>query len=236
MRVREAAATLLARIADGAYAGRAAARADTILVRYEPPAGGLRGVAAGLSRRGLAGRLAVEPPEHPDAGWRRDLPGDMPERGVGENGVENLPGAFCGDARALGGTFRRDAFGSDRRRTRRLGDGVARGVVSGERVAPGVELGGAALAGVLPTRTRSRRLADLADCAVYGRSTAAVGPRVSHRTVAEERRDALSTFFYSAGDLRPVATGPVRGFSRRPAQAHKRHLPSTGRRKGKSRG
>ena len=84
MRVREAAATLLARIADGAYAGRAAARADTVLVRYEPPAGGLRGAAAGLSRRGHAGRLAVEPPEHPDAGWRRDLPGDMPERGVGE--------------------------------------------------------------------------------------------------------------------------------------------------------
>jgi len=84
MRVRVAAATLLARIADGAYAGRAAARADTILVRYEPPAGGLRGVAAGLSRRGLAGRLAVESPEHPDAGWRRDLPGDMPESGVGE--------------------------------------------------------------------------------------------------------------------------------------------------------
>jgi hypothetical protein len=84
VRVREAAATLLATIPDSDYAARAAARADNILVRYEPPAGGLRGVAAGLSRRGHAGRLAVEPPEHPDAGWRRDLPGDMPEREVGE--------------------------------------------------------------------------------------------------------------------------------------------------------
>jgi hypothetical protein len=84
VRVREAAATLLARIPDSAYAGRAAARADAILVRYEPPAGGLRGVATGLSRRGHAGRLAVEPPEHPDAGWSRDIPGDVPERGVGE--------------------------------------------------------------------------------------------------------------------------------------------------------
>ena len=84
VRVREAAATLLARIPDSDYAARAAARADTVLVRYEPPAGGLRGVAAGLSRRGHAGRLAVEPPEHHDAGWRRDLPGDMPERGVGD--------------------------------------------------------------------------------------------------------------------------------------------------------
>lgn len=83
VRVREAAATLLARIPDSDYAGRAAARADTILVRYEPPAVGLRGVAAGLSRRGHAGRLVVEPPEQPDAGWRRDLPGDMPEQ-VGE--------------------------------------------------------------------------------------------------------------------------------------------------------
>jgi len=84
VRVREVAAALLARIPDSDYSGRAAARADTILVRYEPPAGGLRGVAAGLSRRGHAGRLAVEPPEHPDTVWRRDLPGDMPERGVGE--------------------------------------------------------------------------------------------------------------------------------------------------------
>ena len=84
VRVREAAAMLLARIPDSAYAGRAAARADTVLVRYEPPAGGLRGVAEGLSRRGHAGRLAVEPPDHPDAGWGRDLPGGMPEHGVGE--------------------------------------------------------------------------------------------------------------------------------------------------------
>ena len=84
VRVCEAAAALLARISDSDYAGRAAARAEAILVRYEPPAGGLRGVAAGLSRRGHAGMLAVEPPEHPDAGWRRDLPGDVPERGVGD--------------------------------------------------------------------------------------------------------------------------------------------------------
>jgi hypothetical protein len=84
VRVREAAAALLARIPGSDYAGRALARADAILVRYEPPAGGLRGVAAGLSRRGHAGRLVVEPPDHPDEGWRRDLPGDMPEHGVGE--------------------------------------------------------------------------------------------------------------------------------------------------------
>jgi hypothetical protein len=84
VRVREAAAALLARIPDSDHAGRAAARADAILVRYGPPAGGFRGMTAGLSRRGHAGRLAVEPPEHPDAGWRRDLPGDWPEHGVGE--------------------------------------------------------------------------------------------------------------------------------------------------------
>jgi hypothetical protein len=84
VRVREAAATLLALIPESDYAGRAAARADAILVRYEPPAGGLRGVAAGLSRRGHAGGLAVEPPEDSDAGWGRDLPGDVPEHGVGE--------------------------------------------------------------------------------------------------------------------------------------------------------
>jgi hypothetical protein len=81
VRVREAAATFLARISDSDYAARAAARADTILVRYEPPAGGFRGV---LSRRGHAGRLVVEPPEHADGGWQHDLPGEMPERGVGE--------------------------------------------------------------------------------------------------------------------------------------------------------
>src|SRR3712207_7721814 len=45
------------RIPDSDYAGRAAARADAVLARYEPPAGGLRGVAAGLSRRGRAGKL-----------------------------------------------------------------------------------------------------------------------------------------------------------------------------------
>jgi len=84
VRVREAAATLLARLPESDYAGRAMARARTILVRYEPPAGGLRGVAAGFSRRGHTGRISVEPPEHPDAEWERDLPGAMPERGVGE--------------------------------------------------------------------------------------------------------------------------------------------------------
>ena len=83
-RVRGAAATLLARIPDSDYAARAATRADSVLAGYEPPAGDLRGVAAGLSRRGHAGRLAVEPPEHPDEGWQRDLPGDGPERGVGQ--------------------------------------------------------------------------------------------------------------------------------------------------------
>ena len=190
VRVREAAATLLARIPDSDYAARAAARADTILVRYEPPAGGLRGVAAGLSRRGHAGRLAVEPPEHPDAGWRRDLPGEMPERGVGEKAWRI--------SRALSvvtPAHWEDHFGvtpSDLIAAARgdWDDGVVRGMVSGERVASGVELGGAALAVVLPTRTRPRRLADLADCAVHGQSTAPVGPRVRHRTVAEEWRDA----------------------------------------------
>ena len=84
VRVREAAAALLARLPDSDYARRTATRAEAILVGYEPPTGGVRGVAAGLSRRGHTGRLAVEPPEHPDAGWRRDLPGDGPERGVGD--------------------------------------------------------------------------------------------------------------------------------------------------------
>ena len=84
VRVREAVAPLLARIPGSAYAERAVTRADSVLDRYEPPTSGLRGVAAGLSRRGRAGKLAVEPPEHTDAGWRRDLPGDMPQHGVGE--------------------------------------------------------------------------------------------------------------------------------------------------------
>jgi hypothetical protein len=85
VRVREAAAELLARIPDSDYAGRAAARADAVLVRYEPPAGGLRGMAAGLSRRGLIGKLVVRPPEHLDEEWRRDLPAsNKPPHGVGE--------------------------------------------------------------------------------------------------------------------------------------------------------
>ena len=85
VKVREVAAALLARIPGSAFAGRAAARADSFLVRYEPPASGLRGMAEGLSRRGRAGRLVVRPPEDLDEGWRRDLPaGDKPPQGVGE--------------------------------------------------------------------------------------------------------------------------------------------------------
>lgn len=77
VRVREAAVALLARIPGGAYAKRAMARADAVVVDYEPP--------AGLLRRRRAGRLVVKPPEHPDAGWRRDLPGsEKPPQGVGE--------------------------------------------------------------------------------------------------------------------------------------------------------
>jgi hypothetical protein len=89
VRVREAAVPLLARIPGSAYAERATARADSVLAGYEPPAGGLRGVAAGLSRRGRAGRLVVRPPEDIDEGWRRDLPAiDKPPRGVGEKAWE----------------------------------------------------------------------------------------------------------------------------------------------------
>ena len=85
VRVREAASAILVRIPESDYAGRAAARADAILTRYEPPAGGLRGVAAGLSRRGRAGKLEVRPPDQLDEGWRRDLPSsDKPPQGVGQ--------------------------------------------------------------------------------------------------------------------------------------------------------
>ena len=84
VKVREVVATLLARIPGSAYAERAAERAESLLIRYEPPAGGLRGVTVSLTGRGRAGRLEVAPPEHMDTEWRRDLPGDMPQRGVGE--------------------------------------------------------------------------------------------------------------------------------------------------------
>jgi Family of unknown function (DUF5691) len=85
VKVREAVASLLARIPGSAYAERATARADSVLASYEPPAGGLRGVAAGLSRRGRAGKLEVRPPEYLDEGWRRDLPAsNKPPQGVGE--------------------------------------------------------------------------------------------------------------------------------------------------------
>lgn len=83
VKVREAAAALLVRFRDSAYAARAIARADAVLVRYEPAAGGLQGMAAGLLGEGR-GRLTVEPPEDVDREWRRDLPGgDEPPRGVG---------------------------------------------------------------------------------------------------------------------------------------------------------
>ena len=78
VRVREAAAELLARIPGSAYAGRAVARADAVLVGYEQARGGLLG-------RRRAGGFVVEPPEDVDGGWRRDLPGvDKPPQGVGE--------------------------------------------------------------------------------------------------------------------------------------------------------
>ena len=55
-------------------------------------------------------------------------------------------------------------------------------------------MGVAALAGMLSIAPRrSRRLAGVADPAVCGRSTAAVGRRVRYRAVAPERRDALSS-------------------------------------------
>ena len=204
---------------------RAAARADTVLVRYEPPAGGLRGVAAGLSRRGHAGRLAVEPPEHPDAGWRRDLPGDMPERGVGEKawrisralsvvtpahweehfGVtpSDLIAAARGDweMALLAGWCRASVL----HRESSWAAPLWRACYRLEHDLEGWQTWQIALsmANLLPQ-------SDLAF---------AIGQ------LPKNWRDAISTFFYAAGDLRSVATGPVRGFSRRPAQAHQRHLP-----------
>ena len=77
VRVREAAAALLARLPGSAHAERMLTRADAVLVRYEPAAGGLRGKAASLLGGGQ-GRLVVEPPEDFDASWKRDLPGDGP--------------------------------------------------------------------------------------------------------------------------------------------------------------
>ena len=82
VRVREAAASLLARLPGSAYAGRAVARADAVLAGYEPSAGGL---IAGLRRGGSHGRLLIEPPEAIDASWKRDLPGvDKAPYGTGE--------------------------------------------------------------------------------------------------------------------------------------------------------
>lgn len=83
--VRITAARLLSRLPASAYAARAVARADTILVAYEKPSG------FGLSRRARAGGLTVEPPSVEDEGWRRDLRGgetlrsrDSLRRWVGE--------------------------------------------------------------------------------------------------------------------------------------------------------
>ena len=78
VKVRGAAAALLARLPGSAYAGRAEARADAVLDGYEPP-------GRDLLRRRRAGRLAVRLPEAADEAWRRDLPGEeKPPRGVGE--------------------------------------------------------------------------------------------------------------------------------------------------------
>jgi Family of unknown function (DUF5691) len=78
VRVREAAVALLARLPGSAYTERAMARADAVLASYEPP-------ASGPLRRRRAGRIVLEPPQHLDAWWRRDLPGsDRPPHRVGE--------------------------------------------------------------------------------------------------------------------------------------------------------
>jgi hypothetical protein len=78
VRVREAAAELLARIPGSAYAERAVARAGFVLVRYDPP-------TPGLLRGRQVGKFVVEPPEDVDGGWRRDLPDvDKAPRGTGE--------------------------------------------------------------------------------------------------------------------------------------------------------
>jgi hypothetical protein len=77
VKVRGAAAALLAGLPGSAYAARAAARADALLGDYEPSGRGF------LRRR--AGRLVVQPPEEPDDAWLRDLPGaGDPVWGVGE--------------------------------------------------------------------------------------------------------------------------------------------------------
>src|SRR5215207_2123584 len=67
--VRTTAARLLSRLPTSAYATRAVARADTILVAYQRPSG------FGLSRRARSGGLTVEPPSVEDEGWKRDLRG-----------------------------------------------------------------------------------------------------------------------------------------------------------------
>ena len=73
VRVHETAAALLARISGSAYAERAAARADSVLIHYETPASG------------SIGKIVVRPPEHLDEEWRRDLPAsNKPPHGVGE--------------------------------------------------------------------------------------------------------------------------------------------------------
>ena len=78
VRVREAAADLLVRLPGSAYAERAAARADTVLSGYDPPARGLLG-------RRRNGKLVVSPPETVQDSWKRDMPGEeKPPHGVGE--------------------------------------------------------------------------------------------------------------------------------------------------------
>jgi hypothetical protein len=78
VRVREAAAALLARLPGSAYVERATARADLVLAGYEPH-------GTGLLYRRRTGRLVVEPPEDVDGGWRRDLPAvDKAPLGTGE--------------------------------------------------------------------------------------------------------------------------------------------------------
>jgi hypothetical protein len=73
--VRTTAARLLSRLPTSAYATRAVARADTILVAYERPSG------FGFSRRARAGGLTVESPSAEDEGWKRDLRGGEAPRG-----------------------------------------------------------------------------------------------------------------------------------------------------------
>jgi hypothetical protein len=72
--VRTTAARLLSRLPTSAYATRAVARADTILVAYQRPSG------FGLSRRARSGGLTVEPPSVEDEGWKRDLRGGQVPR------------------------------------------------------------------------------------------------------------------------------------------------------------